>query len=259
MRLSFPGRPTAVLLLSLVVGACATKSDVQDLRAGLRADIQQVQATQDSLTSEIASMRSQLDRMEERQKSLILGRSSDLERHLEQLRTQVSQLTALVGQTQQRVESSLARRSATTPPDTGAGADTSAAGTGGAGGDPAALYEAALEQFRREAYETARGALEDFLSTYPDHRLAPDARFYLGRTREETGQVDQAVQTFQRVVELNPNSNRAPSALYRLGTIHLDRGEVEEARRFFQQIIRGYPDSPEAQPATDRLEEIGGS
>ena len=257
MRLSLPGRPAAVFVLSLAVGACATKSDVQDLRTGLRADIQQVQATQDSLTSEIASVRSQLDRMEERQKSLILGRSSDLERQLEQLRTQVSQLTALVGQTQQRMESSLAQRPAT-PADTGAGADTATTGAAGAAGDPAALYEAALDQFRREAYETARGALEDFLSTYPDHRLAPDARFYLGRTREETGQVDQAVQTFQRVVELNPNSNRAPSALYRLGTIHLDRGQVGEARRFFQQIIRGYPDSPEAQPATDRLEEIGG-
>lgn len=258
MKLLAPGRPTAAVLLALAVGACATKSDVQDLRTGLRSEIQQVRATQDSLVSEISSVRSQLDRMEERQKSLILGRSSDLERQLEQLRTQVSQLAALVGQTQQRMESSLTRRPVT-PPDTSPGGDTAAAEAAGGGGDPAALYEAALDQFRREAYETARGALEDFLSSYPEHRLAPDARFYLGRTREETGQVDQAVQTYQRVVELNPNSNRAPSALYRLGTIHLDRGEVEEARRFFQQIIRGYPDSPEAQPATERLEEIGGS
>lgn len=258
MTVPFPVRSVLVVLLASGVGACATKSDVQDLRTEVRSEIGQVHDTQDSLRAGLEAIRSQLDRMEGGQKDLIVGRSSELARQIEQLQTQISQLTALVGQTQQRLESRLSR-GAPVP------GDTSAAETGmdsPAGEDEeaeaAALYQAALDQFRREAYGTARGALEDFLSQYSAHRLAPDARYYLGRTFEETDQEDRALDAYRRVVELHPNSNRAPSALYRLGLVHLDQGQVEEARRFFEQVIRGYPDSPEADPAMRQLEKIGG-
>lgn len=249
------------LVVGLVLSAagCATRGDVQDLSADLGADIEEVRATQDSLRARLVAISAQLDRLEGSQEDLIVGRSTELRRGIQGLRDQISRLTALVAQTRQRLEEDLTRRPA--PGDTTAveGETTGEADAeGGASDDPVALYEAALEQFRRESYETAGGALREFVAQNPDHRLVPDARYYLGRSQEETGEEDEALETYRRVVELHPNSNRAPSALYRLGMIRLDRGETGEARGLFQQIIRGYPDSPEASPATRQLEKLGG-
>lgn len=249
-----------VVGLSLSAAACATRGDVQDLGADLSSELEEVRTTQDSLGAQLSAVSSQLDRMEAGQEDLILGRSSELQRGIEGLRDQLSRLTALLAQTRQRLERELTRRPAGGEAEPAAGAAGGEdAGPDAAEGDPAALYRAALEQFRRESYETSREALQEFVSSHPDHRLIADARYYFGRSREETGEVDGALEAYQRVVELHPNSNRAPSALYRRALIHLDRGETEAARRLLQQIIRGYPDSPEATPATRQLEEIGGS
>lgn len=259
-----------VLVAAVSASACVTKGDVRDLRSSFSSQLEEVRARQDSLRVEIGRVLTQLDRLEEGQKNLIVGRSTELERQLSQLRTELQQLTALVGQTQRRIEEGLraaAAASASTAGDTAAlGSDTTArspsAGErsgGGAGGDPEALYRAALQQLRRGAYETARSALEEFLSANPDHRLAPDAQFYVAESYREAGDQAGALDEYRQVVELYPNSNRAPAALFRQGDIQMDRGIVDAARRLFQQIIRGYPDSPEARPATRRLEEIGGS
>ena len=67
-----------------------------------------------------------------------------------------------------------------------------------------------------------------------------------------------ALEEFQRVLELYPNSGRASAALYQRGMIHVELGNTGEARSAFEQVLRGYPDSPEAELAEEQLNQLGG-
>ena len=276
----------ASLLTALAVTAagagCATKGDVTSLQRSMNAHMDSMQATQDSLLHEMQRLRSALVAQEEESASLTRTRTSELERRIGELREQVAQLTQITGQTQRTLQRQLDRLSSGAAsggesggaggvtigggaadtaggadPDTAVG-DTAMAGGGGTAESPRALYKTGVQQFRRGAYETARIALEELLSTHPRHELAPDAQFFLARTYRDAGEARRALEEFQRVLELYTNSGRASAALYQRGMIHVELGNTDEARSAFEQVLRGYPDSPEAELAEEQLSELGG-
>lgn len=233
------------------------KSDVADLETALQAQMEADRAQRDSLMNEIRQLRAVLlDSLSVQQRRDISGQV-DLQRQLEDLRLAVTQLTALTGETQRQL---------TLLSESEAGVAGAAAGelaTGGpegapvaAGGDSQALYEAALRQFRRGSYETARAGLDEFLESYPNDELAPDAQYFRAETYAEADELDQALVEYARVLELYPNSRRAPTALYKSGLVELRRGNVDDARTFFQRVVQGYPDSDEVQLAERELSRL---
>ena len=240
------------------------KSDVADLETALQAQMEAERAQRDSLMVEIRQLRSVLlDSLSVQQRRDISGQV-DLQRQLENLSVAVTQLTALTGETQRQL--AVLAESGTLSPEAAAaaGALAGAAATGAddtvpvaAGGDPQELYEAALRQFRRGSYETARAGLDQFLEQYANHELAPDAQYFRAETFAESGELDEALVEYARVLELYPNSRRAPTALYKSGLIELGRGNVDDARTFFQRVVQGYPDSDEMQLAERELSRLG--
>lgn len=238
------------------------KSDVADLESTLQAQMQAERAQRDSLMTEIRQLRSVLlDSLSVQQRRDISGRV-DLGRQIEDLAIAVTQLTALTGETQRQLA---------VLQDSGGGLGGAAvAGAAGAAlaagaddgdtpvstatdGQPEALYEAALRQFRRGSYETARAGLDQFLEQYPSHELAPDAQYFRAETFAEAGGLDDALEEYARVLELYPNSRRAPTALYKSGLIELQMGNVDDARTYFQRVVQGYPDSDEIDLAEREL------
>ncbi len=240
------------------------KSDVADLETALQAQMEMERAQRDSLMTEIRQLRSVLlDSLNVQQRRDISG-TVDLQRQIADLAVAVTQLTALTGETQrqlalQREPGGEALAGAAAVGAAGAvlvdgdGDDTPVAGDGG---EPQELYEAALRQFRRGSYETARTGLDQFLEQYPGHELAPDAQYFRAETFAESGALDEALGEYARVLELYPNSRRAPTALYKSGLIELRRGNVDDARTFFQRVIQGYPDSDESDLAERELSRL---
>ncbi len=240
------------------------KSDVADLESALQAQMEVERAQRDSLMTEIRQLRSVLlDSLNVQQRRDISG-TVDLQRQIADLAVAVTQLTALTGETQRQL--ALQRES-------GGGelAGAAAAGAAGAaliggdgddtpvvadGGEPQDLYEAALRQFRRGSYETARTGLDQFLEQYPGHELAPDAQYFRAETFAESDALDEALAEYARVLELYPNSRRAPTALYKSGLIELRRGNIDDARTFFQRVVQGYPDSDEVDLAQRELSRL---
>ena len=249
---------------TLLGAACAMKSDVADLESTLQAQMELERAQRDSLMTEIRQLRSVLlDSLSVQQRRDISG-MVDLARQIEDLGYAVTQLTALTGETQRQLA---------LQPDGGAGlAGAVAAGAAGAAlvegdgdetpvgtapeGQPQALYEAALRQFRRGSYETARAGLDQFLEQYPSNELAPDAQYFRAETYAEVDELEVALVEYARVLELYPNSRRAPTALYKSGLIELQRGNVDDARMFLQRVVQGYPDSDEADLAERELSRL---
>ena len=248
------GRTAFGALLLLASGACAMKSDVAELRTTIVRQMEEDRAQRDSLITEIRGLRSVLlDSLNVQQRRDISGRV-DLERQIQDLNTALNQLMALTGETQRQL-ARLERGG-----DGGAVIAGEAVGVSveAEGGDAQELYDAAIRQFRRGSYVTARNGLDDFLGRYPAHELAPDAQYYRAETYAEEGEAETALAEYARVLELYPNSRRASTALYKSGRIELERGNTDEARTHFNRVIQGYPGSDEVELARRELARLDG-
>jgi TolA-binding protein len=235
-------RLLAVVLLLPILGGCATKRDLQDLQT----EISQMQAAQDRLLREI-----------QRQNAMILDSISiqdvrlrgDFMNQMIQIERQLVQIQELTGQGQQglaelresmRVREEALRRAEMI-------ADTTDIG------DPDELFESAEGALQRGSLSTARAALEEFLSGFPTHERAPEARLYLGNILNQEGEPVLALEEYSRILELHPNAPEAASAMFQAAVVERERGNDERARAFFNQITTAYPDSPEARAARDEL------
>lgn len=245
------------------------------------AEFREANLRQDSLAREVRDLRRVLlDSLSAREGEALSVRG-ELGRRVGAMRQELRRLEALVGQNQRiltRLQEHLERADAAAGGEEGAEepvpGDTSDAGTAGdaspdgetgreatpgeAAGSPAELYGAALQQFRRGSYETARSGLEEFLAGHPDHELAPDAQYYVAESFARAGETEPALEAYARVLELFPDSRRAPAALFKSGRLELERGNLEEARSFFSRVVNGYPESDEASLARHQLQQLGG-
>lgn len=270
-RLPVTGAAAAALLL---LTGCASTGSLEETEQVLVAEMHELQEGQDSLRAEMVRVRRALvDSLEARRGRALTGQG-ELSRRLDRLQEELGRIAALLGETQRQItrlgeQVAAAGSAGGGAGDAGAGgpsagggaaADSAAADSAAGGGqaDPQGLYEASLQQFRRGAYGTARSGLQEFLSRFPDHELAPDAQYYVAESFAEADEPDRALEAYGRVVELFPDSRRSASALYKSGRIELERGNTEDARVFFSRVVQGYPDSPEASLARDRLQSLGG-
>lgn len=238
-------------LALLWLGGCATKRDLQDLQAQL-AD---VRLKQDSAQS---ALRNVLDTLSAQERALIQARG-DLQRKLFDIEQQLVQIQELVGQGQATLSRLRQREQSPEAPAGGAGRDTVArpnlpprVGDAEAQG----LFNAAMEQYRRRAYGTAREGFQQFVTQFPSHEWAPDAQYFVGETYREEKDAEGALREYARVLELYANSRRAPTALYKGGLVEADRGNTERACDFFRRTEAGYPNSDEARLAREQTRRL---
>lgn len=251
--------------LALLVGAagCATKSDVQDLERSMVAQIQELEEQQLALMDRIGLAFDSLSEQERRQLS---GRGQ-MQRQFDDLRDLLAQILDLASQNNQLLNDLRASRTGRAEPS-GAlpggarpapgGATPSDPGAGGAADEASTFYRAALAQYNRGSYGTARGGFEDFLQNYPDHELAPDAQYFLAETFAAEEEFGRALEELAKVWQGWPDHPRAATALYRSGVIEVERGRLDDARVFFQRVLAGYPNSAEAPLAENQLSRLGG-
>lgn len=261
-RHSFRVKRAALLVLSLAaaLGACATKRDVDTVRSELAS----LRTRQDTVTRALAELERSISEALDEQRAVAVSTRGDVLRQLDDMERQLVAIQELLGQSQivlrglrERVDQRQAERSEL---EAGVEADTAAApAVGGpppATGEARSLYSAAVEQFRRGAYNTARTGFQEFLVTYPGNELAPDAQYYLAETYGAEGQAQQAIREYNRVVELYPNSRAAPTALYKAGLLQTERGNKDTACQYFQRVLAGYPRSDESRLARDQAERL---
>jgi tol-pal system protein YbgF len=249
-----------VLVVAVVAGGCATKKDVDRINAELQA----VRDRQNSVASTVEALEESVSLALERQETVLMTVRGDMLRQLDDMERQLVEIQELLGQSQialqglrDRMEQRQADREAVglIPAADSAGPGAAVAGEVAAG-DAGALYTAAIDQFRRGAYGTARSGFEEFLVAYPADELAPDAQYYLAETYREEGDLDLAIREYNRVIELYPNSRAAPTALYKAGLLQEQRGNRDSACQYFQRVLAGYPRSDESQLARDQAERL---
>ena len=240
-----------------VLGGCATKGDLRDLRT----EIQRLGARQDSLLAELRrEARSTQDTLRETSDQLFAFRG-DISRQLREISDGLARLEVLTGENQRGIAgvrdqlANLRRIPAAPAPATGAEGGEALPGTVG-GGDAEELYNAAAAQFNRGSLTTARTAFEQFLQAYGSHRLAPDARFLLADILVQEGRREDALEAFLEIPELYPTAARVPDALYRAALLQIELERPDDAEATLERIVNTYPGTVAASLAAEKLSEI---
>ena len=114
-------------------------------------------------------------------------------------------------------------------------------------------YNAAYACVQRNDLQGAQTAFKNYVETYPDNALTPNAWYWLGQVQYQQAIYDQARLSFLNVARFN-DSQKRPDALYKLGMISKFIGDQDKATRYFQLVLQSYPNDAAATLASRELQ-----
>ena len=112
-----------------------------------------------------------------------------------------------------------------------------------AGGTPEEQYNRAFSLLSQANYDQAEQALRGFLAEHPNHRLAGNAKYWLGETHYVRGQYQDAAVTFAEGYQTYPDSSKAPDNLLKLGKSLSALGETNDACGTYGELLRRFPNA----------------
>lgn len=115
------------------------------------------------------------------------------------------------------------------------------------------LYDLAYKDFTSSNFQLAVEGFSDFIQSYPDAPLAPQAYLYMGNSYQALNKFEQAISSYKSIVDKYPDSQLHPDALFKIGDSLIKLGDVSRGETYFQHVIQKFPDSNAAELARDRL------
>ena len=122
---------------------------------------------------------------------------------------------------------------------------------------PDVLYNNAFRDYSGAKNDLATQEFSDYIKFYPNTDLAGNSYFYLGELQSKQGNYQQAVQSYDQVLQNFPSGNKAASAQLKKGFALLELGKQDEGVSELRHLIQRYPHSPEALQARERLRKAG--
>jgi tol-pal system protein YbgF len=122
---------------------------------------------------------------------------------------------------------------------------------------PDVLYNNALRDYNGGKNDLASQEFSDYIKFYPNTDLAGNAYFYLGELQFKQGNFQQAVQSYDQVLQNFPSGNKAASAQLKKGFALLELGKQDDGVTELRHLIQRYPHSPEALQAREKLRKAG--
>ena len=113
----------------------------------------------------------------------------------------------------------------------------------------ARVFENAKAEFDSRRFKQAFEAFDNFIKSFPKHRLADEAQFRLAdayfnmHEREFLPYYPLAMQYYQMAIDRYPKSDQVPWALLMMGRASMLGGEAYKAAGYFEVVIEDYPDS----------------
>ena len=271
-----PRRTTAVLAFAVCLGhaagslAQAPVVDARELDERLKR-IERLFASEslfklfdevESLGTEVRELRGQLEtlshtlnQLKEHQRELYL----DVDRRLQRIESAAPTETASPAEQPAATPGTPAtstEAAAPSQPDPAPATPSTGQTPSAAGVDPFAeqqAYQSAFDLLKLGRYEDAAVAFQQFVAEYPTGSYADNAQYWLGETYYITRRFQQAVEEFERLVTVHPNSQKITHALLKIGYAHDELGNTAEAERVLGELMERYPQSAAAGLARKRL------
>lgn len=117
------------------------------------------------------------------------------------------------------------------------------------------LYEQGREAFRNLNFYDAAKAFHEFLTQYPAHGNAGEARYWLGESLYVEGRFQEAIAAFAEVTADETNPRREVARL-KTGYAWFELGEFERAEAILIQVRDQDPDSDLARLAQLRIDRL---
>lgn len=124
------------------------------------------------------------------------------------------------------------------------GAGMGAAAGGGMSASPKQLYETAYGQLLQQDYGAAQAGFREFLKTYPQDALAPNALYWLGEAHYVQRNYADAAEAFDLVVATYGASSKAPDAQLKRGMSLAQLGKRQDACNVLQSVGAKFPNAP---------------
>ena len=109
------------------------------------------------------------------------------------------------------------------------------------------LYKNALELFEASRYAEALEVFSEVIISYPDGIYTPDSYFWSGELFLAQELYEDAKLSYAKVFEQFPDHIRSADSLYKLGEIQRIDSEFIEAINYFERVVLLFPDSGAAQ------------
>ena len=119
------------------------------------------------------------------------------------------------------------------------------------------LYNNALRDYNAGKYQLAMQEFADYLKFYGNTDLAGNAQFYIADIEFRQGDFQQAVVSYDKVLEQYPGGNKVPAAQLKKGFALLELGQRDAGTKELNSLITRYPRSIEATQARERLRKLG--
>jgi tol-pal system protein YbgF len=188
------------------------------------------------------------------------GQVQSLNDSVDELKTRIAKLNKAIEDLQSQLQNAQQPQTGGMP---GAAAPT--AGQGGqASGAPAPqappldqTYQAAVSDFNAAKYPLATSEFQDVIHYYPMDNLAGSAQFYLGEIAYRQKNYDDAIKSYNAVLEQFSGNAKAPAAQLHKGLALMATNKREAGIHELRSLIQRYPQTPEASTARSKLNGMG--
>jgi tol-pal system protein YbgF len=110
-------------------------------------------------------------------------------------------------------------------------------------GDPQAMYDGAFLSLRQARYDEAESRLKTFLKTHPKHRLAENAKYWLGETYYVRGKFQEAAVSFGEGFQQFPAGSKAPDSLLKLAMSLGSINKKQDACTTLGELKKRFPNA----------------
>jgi tol-pal system protein YbgF len=114
-------------------------------------------------------------------------------------------------------------------------------------------YQAALDQFKLGNYALAVSAMQGFLVTYPNSKLAPNAQYWVGMAHSGQRDYKAAIAAQRKLLAVWPDSEKAPDAMLSIAASQETMGDRKTAQKTLEELLAKYPKSSAATSAKQRI------
>lgn len=122
--------------------------------------------------------------------------------------------------------------------------------------DPQAFYQKGRQAIIDKDAEKALDIFTQFLQSFPSHKLAVNAQYWLGEAHYMKDDWEKAIVEYDNVIKNYPASDKTIAATLKQAMSFEKLGSTKEARLLHEQVIKKYPKSQEAAVARKHLKTL---
>lgn len=118
------------------------------------------------------------------------------------------------------------------------------------------LYDDAQIEFKERKYATARQKFEKFIKDNPEHKLVPNAQFWIGEAYFNEKKFEEAILAYETFIKKYPKHERVKVAMLRQGYAFLELGDKKTGKVILERLIERFPRTSEADLAEKKIAEL---